>query len=151
MKRCAYCGRENSTDATHCVECGTELGDEIASVRSSGLRPIREFEFRGLTAEESQQDLVTLLRCRTLAEADLIVCRLASSGIQALIPDEYLMQAICWNLNTYGYVRVQIPPRDYQAAVELLTAPRLEGEPAAAPNGGPGAQSGNSGVTGGPP
>lgn len=148
MKRCAYCGRENPTDASHCVECGTEIGDEIASADSSGERPIRAYEFAGLTAEELQQDFVTLVRCRTLADADLIVSCLAGSGIQALIPDEYLMQAICWNLNTYGYVRVQIPPRDYQAAVDLLTAPPLEGTP---PNGGLATPGDNSGPAEGPP
>jgi len=150
VKRCAYCGRENSTNATHCVECGTEVADG-ATAGPSGERPLREYEFAGLTTEQSQQDFVTLLRCRTLAEADLIVSRLAGSGIKAFIPDEYLMQVICWNLNTYGYVRVQVQPRDYQAAVELLTASRLEGEPGVVPNSAPAMPTSDSGVTQTPP
>ena len=50
-----------------------------------------------------------------------------------------------------GYVRVQIPPRDYPAAVDLLTAGEFEGELGAAPNGGPIPPPGNSGLAGGPP
>jgi len=75
-----------------------------------------------LASTELQNDLVTLLTCRTLAEADLIVSRLEGAGIGAIIPDEFLMQAVCWNLNTYGYVRVQISPKDYEAAKACLLA-----------------------------
>lgn len=58
--------------------------------------------------------------CRTLAEADLIVSRLRAAGIEAFLPDECLMQTVAWNFNTYGYVRVQISPKDYDAARELF-------------------------------
>jgi uncharacterized RDD family membrane protein YckC len=27
MKKCSYCGRESQEDATHCGECGTEIGE----------------------------------------------------------------------------------------------------------------------------
>ena len=79
-----------------------------------------EFEFAPLSAAASQQDLVTLVSCRTLVEADLVVSRLRAEGIEAFLPDESLMQVIGWNLNTYGYVRVQISPKDYEAARDLL-------------------------------
>jgi len=52
----------------------------------------------------------------------MIVGRLDGAGIFAVIPDEYLMQAVSWNLNTYGYVRVQVAPLDYEAAKECLLA-----------------------------
>jgi hypothetical protein len=31
------------------------------------------------------------------------------------------MQVVCWNLNAYGFVRVQVHPEDYDAGRELLT------------------------------
>jgi hypothetical protein len=70
-------------------------------------------EFEPLAAEDRNNDLVTLMRCRTLLEADMIVARLESANISAFIPDEFLMQAISWNVNTYGYVRIQVSPRPY--------------------------------------
>ncbi len=71
-----------------------------------------------------QQDLVVLMTCRTLLEADMIVTRLDAADIPAFIPDQFLMQTISWNLNTYGFVRVQVSPKDYEAAKNfLLMAP----------------------------
>ena len=67
-----------------------------------------------------QKNLVTLLQCRTLAEADLIVTLLEGSSVRAIIPDEFLMQSLGWNLAAYGYVRVQVAPTDYEAAVAVL-------------------------------
>jgi hypothetical protein len=32
------------------------------------------------------------------------------------------MQAISWNVNTYGFVRVQVPPKEYETAKEFLLA-----------------------------
>jgi len=51
----------------------------------------------------------------------MVACRLRAAGIQTFIPDENLMQAIAWNFNTYGFVRVQISPKDYEAAKDLLS------------------------------
>jgi hypothetical protein len=68
-------------------------------------------------------DLVNLLRYRALGEADLLVARLESAGIPAFIPDQFLMQNIGFNLNTFGYVRIQVSPKDYEAAKELLSGP----------------------------
>jgi hypothetical protein len=36
VKKCSYCGRENSDEAVHCRECGTEL-----VVPSAGAAPVR--------------------------------------------------------------------------------------------------------------
>jgi hypothetical protein len=62
-----------------------------------------------------------LTTCGKLAEADLVVSQLRAAGIEAFIPDEFLMQNISFNLNTYGYVRVQVRQQDYAAAKELLS------------------------------
>ena len=66
-------------------------------------------------------DLVTLVACRTLGEADMVVSRLRAAKIEAFLPDESLMQTVGWNFNTFGYVRVQIAPKDYDAAKDLLS------------------------------
>jgi hypothetical protein len=63
---------------------------------------------------------VTLTTCRTLADADLIATQLRAAQIPVLIPDESLMLNIGWNVNTYGYVRVQVHSQDYETAREFL-------------------------------
>ena len=70
-----------------------------------------------------ESDLVNLLTCRTLEEADLLVAQLETAGIPAFIPDQFLLQNVGFNLNTYGYVRIQVSPKDYEAAKELLSDP----------------------------
>ena len=70
-----------------------------------------------------EQDWVTLVKCQNLAAADMIVSRLDAAGIPAFLPDETLMQIISWNVNTYGYVRVQVSPKDYEQAKDFLSAP----------------------------
>lgn len=65
-------------------------------------------------------NFVTLITCGTLLEADMIAGRLGTAGIPTFIPDEFLSQAVSWHLNTYGYVRVQVAPKDYESAKTFL-------------------------------
>ena len=123
MKICAYCGRENSSEAVQCHECGTAEFNSPSSAAPSPAEPTPGFEFVPLTAENMQEHLVTLMRCRTLLEADMIVSQLEAAGISAFVPDQFLMQAEAWHVNTYGFVRVQVSPKDYATAKEFLTAP----------------------------
>ena len=125
MKLCAYCGRENIDEAIHCSECGMVEFKGFALADPPPANCPSVLEFGPLTSEAMKKDFITLIKCRTLAEADLVVSGLEGAGIEAFIPDQFLMQAICWNLNTYGYVRVQISPKDYEAAKEFLLAPGL--------------------------
>ena len=120
MKKCSYCGAEYPDDAVMCAIDHTpfERSAEPPPPPPEPKRP--EYDFAPLSEADRQKDLVTLLACRTLGEADLVVSRLRAEGIEAFLPDESLMQTIAWNLNTYGYVRVQIAPRDYDAARDLL-------------------------------
>lgn len=125
MKICDYCGRENSDEATQCCECGTPFKQAATVRRGKAANPVPErpkCEFRKLTLDEMKMDLVTLLSCRTTIEADLVVEQLGGAGIRAFIPDEFLMQAVAWNVNTFGYVRVQVSPNDYEAAKTFLLA-----------------------------
>ena len=120
MKVCAYCGRENSDEALNCFECGT---DEFKGEKVESGPPRPEFQFGALSAEATEKDWVTLVKCRTLPEADMIVSRLDAAGITTFLPDEFVMQNISWNLNTYGYVRIQVSPKDYEQAKEFLSPP----------------------------
>jgi hypothetical protein len=76
--------------------------------------------FDPLKPEEAGHPWVTLTRCFNLVEADLLATRLRGAGISVFIPDEFLMQSISWAVNTYGFVRVQVPPSQHQAAREIL-------------------------------
>ncbi len=51
----------------------------------------------------------------------MVVCKLRAAGIAAFIPDEFLMQTIGFNVNTFGYVRVQVAPKDHDAAKAVLS------------------------------
>lgn len=120
MKKCSYCGAEYSEDAVVCAIDHTPLDHPSETPPPPGPeRP--EYEFAPLSAADRQKDLVTVVTCGTLVAADIVVGRLRAAGIEAFLPDQCLMQAIGWNLNTYGYVRVQISPRDYDAARSLLS------------------------------
>ncbi|SRR5579862_5279996 len=125
MNKCSYCGAEYSDDVPECpidhtllVEPGTAAAPN-SPPRSGPARP--DYEFPPLSPAERQKDLVTLVTCGTLVAADLVVSRLQAAGIQAFIPDECLMQTIGFNLNTFGYVRVQVASQDYDAARDLLS------------------------------
>ena len=153
MKICAHCGRENGDEAGHCGECGTqEFKTPAVDVPDMPPRsaPLK-WEFSKLTPEDMKMDLVTLMVCRTLMEADMIVGVLGSADIPAFIPDEFLMQAVSWNLNTFGYVRVQVSPNDFESAKRVLLASPEAAEPSVPPEGGPAPPPGNPGDTGGRP
>jgi Putative prokaryotic signal transducing protein len=111
MKECAYCGRQNEDAAMRCQECGT---DEF---KTGALAKVIDPE------PDPKDELVTLLSARNLPEADLIKGRLGAAGVEVFIPDEFLMQAVGFNLNTFGYVRVQVLRKDLAKAKELLSAP----------------------------
>lgn len=76
--------------------------------------------FEPLKADELNHDWVTLTRCMTIFEADAIAMRLRAAEIPVFIPDEFLMQGISFNTITYGMVRVQVPPSQYQEACDVL-------------------------------
>ena len=108
MKECAYCGGKNDDEAVHCSSCGTEEFKTDAPAEKAKL--------------DEWDELVTVCSCQTLPDADLLVGRLEAAGIETFVPDEFLMQTIAFNLNTYGYVRVQVRRKDYENARELCAA-----------------------------
>ena len=135
MKKCPYCGAKYPDDVAQCPVDHTALSDPSRrpepTAKSESPHP--EYEFTPLSGQDRQMDFVTLVRCGTLISADLVVSRLRAAGIEAFIPDEHLMQTIAFNLNTFGYVRVQVAPGDYEKARALLEGEVLGG-PGDTPN-----------------
>ena len=123
MKFCTYCGRENREEAVLCAECGTA---EFKSSNAPSCQPatdrFQRWQFPDVSPSEMTQAFVTLVVCGNLVEADLVVSHLNAADIAAFIPDEFMSQAVAWNLNAFGYVRVQVAPKDYESAKELLLA-----------------------------
>ncbi len=115
MKTCSYCGTEYPDEAVVCASDQTPL--DRASEPPPSPRPIKkiEYDFVPLSEADYQNDLVTLMHCRTLLEADMVAAQLRGSDIEAFLPDAFLLEA--------GYVRVQVSPEDYVSARNLLTEP----------------------------
>jgi hypothetical protein len=118
MKTCSYCGTQYPDDAAECPIDHTPAA--VAPVEAATDAPKTDFQFSPLSPEERNLDLVTLLTCPNLTTADLMVCRLRAAEFEAFIPDEFLMQS-AGLVNTFGYVRVQVAPRDYDAARAFLS------------------------------
>ena len=115
-----------------CPRCGNSLWfvKDVCSFCKSALGPPPRAASKApqpldLSAEADPVppdggDLVTLVKCATLGEADAIRTQLEASDITSFLPDEALMQTIAWNVNAYGFIRVQVGSQDYQAAQEVL-------------------------------
>jgi hypothetical protein len=131
MKKCAYCGRENEDTSVHCSECGTEFVHPSPPKPVPEPEPVRHrYQIHALSPAEAKLDLVTIVSCQTLFDADVVVSELEAAGIQAIIPDEFLAEAWAFNLNALGYVRVQVSPQDYEAAKDVIEdADRLTATP----------------------
>ena len=117
MKKCTNCGSENDDVAVQCRECKSLFTGEGSSETAKPPK----FQFGTLSEQDKTKDLVTLLNCRTLADADLIKSVLQGAGIRVFIPDEFLIQAVSFP-GIYGYVRVQISPSHYEAAKAILNS-----------------------------
>jgi len=114
MKECAHCGGENDDDAVHCSGCGTDEFKTDAPAEASKL--------------DEQEEFVTVFTCQRQTDADIIVGRLETAGIETFVPDEFLMQMMGFNLNTYGFVRVLVRRKDYASAKELCAVAVDPGE-----------------------
>ncbi len=134
MKHCAYCGTDNPDDASLCEGCGradfeeTENEEGRSEEEMDDLPPLKsKLLFERLDPAEMSNDWVTLVNCPTLMDADIIVSHLEAADIPAFIPDEFAAQATPFSLKG-GYVRVQVSPKDYEAAKEYLSSFENEDE-----------------------
>jgi len=84
--------------------------------------PTVTWTFATLSDADKEKDLVTLLSCPTLPEADLVVNHLAGAGIEAFIPDEFAIQNAAFVGIAPVFVRVQVASSDYDSAKEFMTA-----------------------------
>jgi hypothetical protein len=127
MKKCSYCGAEYPDDAVTCAIDQTPLEHLSAPTppepkRAEHSEPA-EYDFVPIAEVNENLDLVTLVQCGTLVAADQVVARLRAVGIETFLPDEFLMQSVGGGFNTFGYVRVQVAPKDYDTAKNLLSGP----------------------------
>jgi hypothetical protein len=109
MKTCTYCGGKYSDDTTECPVDGNPVSDKPAA------------------APPEQPDWVTVVTCGTMVTADLAAAKMRAAGMAVFIPDEILMQTFAFNVNTFGYIRVQVSPEDCEAAKALLAADGQDG------------------------
>ena len=119
MKKCSYCGAEYPDDAVVCPIDHTPFEPPAEPPPPKAREP--EYRFPPLSADDRQKDFVTLVTCATLPAADIILGRLQAAGIEASIPDESLMNVMGGALTAFGNVRIQIAPKDYDEAKELLS------------------------------
>ena len=122
MKKCSYCGAEYPDDAVICAIDHTpfERPAEQPAEASTPEPKKPEYRFPPISAEDRGKDFVTLVTCASLPAADIILGRLEAAGIEASIPDESMMNMMGGGLGAFGFVRVQIATKDYDAAKELL-------------------------------
>src|SRR5437016_3066257 len=99
MKTCDYCGHKNDDSAVRCSECGTE---EFKELNKAALL-------------ETEPELVNLMTCQNLGEAQMAAARLQANGIEAFIPDEAIAGTIGLTV-AFGFIRVQVAPKDFEAA-----------------------------------
>ena len=103
MKKCPICGTSYADEARQCPGNHTSLNPNT-----------------GAAPAELAPELLTLTRCLSLQDADLVASRLKAAGLAVFIPDENLMHTTGFALNTYGNVRVQTTSSDYDQAVRVL-------------------------------
>jgi hypothetical protein len=118
MNKCSQCDKQNSDTALVCAQCGQALAN-AGTDTPVGLSRVR-YQFSPLTPEDKTKDMVTLLNCATLPEADVILSHLEGAGIAASTPDEYRMTLGPFELDQLYRFRVQVAPADFEAAKELL-------------------------------
>src|SRR6201994_1777608 len=119
MKKCSYCGAEYPDDAVMCPIDHTPFESPAEPPPPKPKKP--EYHFPPLSSADMQKDFVTLVTCASLPAADIIFGRLQVAGIEASIPDEFTMQVMSGDQNAFGYVRIQVAPKDYEAAKQLLS------------------------------
>ncbi len=119
--KCPKCGRDLKSVTTVCPFCRAAIPPETTSP-STGAVP-SERAPGAASGPGGGGTWITLAQCRTLSEADAIATHLKAAGIAAFLPDEFLTQADPLQGLTHGFVRVQVPAHQHEAAKRLLSSP----------------------------
>ena len=109
MKKCSYCGRDNTDEALHCKECGTEFEREVMDSESgnSGLHDeVKTVTIRTFSSHEAAQLAASNL------EAHDIKCWVNADDCGGMYP----------NLTAAGGVRLSVGTSEAEAAIALLNA-----------------------------
>lgn len=109
MKKCSYCGRENTDETLHCDECGTEFKREEV-VNSESDNKLHDELKRTAIRTFTNHDLANIARSNL--EAHGIKCWVDSDDCAGWYP----------NLTTPGGVRLSVRAADADAASALLDA-----------------------------
>lgn len=109
MKKCSYCGLENTDEALHCNECGTESEREVMDSESdnNGLHDeVKNVTIRTFTSHDA---------------ADIAQSNLEAHGIECWIKSD---DCAGWytNLTAPGGVHLFVRASDAEAATGLLNA-----------------------------
>ena len=118
--KCPNCGKNLWFVKDVCPFCKQAIASTAES-RSATSAPVGSEN-----DPASGEAFVTLTKCGTLGEADALRAQLATAGIEAVIPDETMLQTVAWPMSTYGYVRVQVRSADHLAAKEFVSALKQE-------------------------
>jgi hypothetical protein len=109
MKKCSYCGRENTDEGLHCKECGTQFEREVVDSESSN---------------KDIHDEVKTVTIRTFTSHD--AANIARSNLEAHGIECWVNADDCggWytNLTAPGGVRLSVRASDAEAAMALLNA-----------------------------
>ncbi len=106
MKKCSYCGRENTDEALHCKECGTEFERDSESDNSGLHDEVKTVTIRTFTSHDT---------------ANIARSNLEAHGIQCWINSDDGSGAMPY-LTAPGGVRLLVRASDVEAATALLNA-----------------------------
>jgi hypothetical protein len=109
MKKCSYCGRDNTDEALRCNECGTEFEREVMDSESTSDGPHNEVKTVTIRIFVSHDD------------AELAAANLEAHGIQCWINSDDGGGALPY-LTAPGGVRLLVRASDAEAAIALLNA-----------------------------
>ena len=107
MKNCSYCGRENTDEALHCNECGTEFEREVMASESDNDRfhdEVKSVTIRTFTSHDA---------------GNIARSNLEAHGIECWVKSD---DCAGWytNLTAPGGVRLFVRASDAEAALGLL-------------------------------
>jgi antitoxin component YwqK of YwqJK toxin-antitoxin module len=108
MKKCSYCGRDNTDEALHCDECGTEFACEVVDSESDNKLhdEVKRTTIRTFTSHDA---------------ANIARSNLEAHGIKCWVDSD---DCAGWytNLTAPGGVRLSVRASDAETAIALLSA-----------------------------